>query len=96
MTKCDNNMICDSINPVSTSSQFAHFRVLIIHFGKATTVELGRTYNLSPVEITEYTRLYSHVAPEVIEGKTSQSRNSDIYSLALVENTHFLSVISKV
>lgn len=59
------------------------FQTLITDFGKATRVENGRKYNLSPVEIAEYARLYSHLPPEVIEGKVNQSRSSDIYLVEL-------------
>lgn len=61
----------------SVTSLLTPFQALIVDFGKATTIDRARKYTLSPVEIAEYTRLYTHMAPEVIEGITSQSKNSD-------------------
>ncbi len=50
-----------------------------IDFGKATTVNDGRKYSLSDTEKAEYTQRYPHLAPEVIDGITRQTKWSDIY-----------------
>ena len=67
--------------------------LLVVDFGKACTIDCARKYKLSPIEIAEYTRLYEHMAPEVIEGVTCQSRHSDMFSvggilLKILDKTH--------
>ena len=91
--KCDNIIICDSFKNSSRSSPLVQFQALIVDFGKACTIDCAYKYCLSPVEIAEYTRLYTHMAPEVIEGVTCQTKNSDMFSvggvlLAILDKTH--------
>ncbi len=40
----------------------------------------GRKYRLSDIEKVEYTKRYPHLAPEVIDGITRQTKWSDIYA----------------
>ena len=56
-------------------------QLVVIDFGKATTVERGKRYHLSESEKAEYIRRYSHIAPEVVEGLTKQSKMSDMYAV---------------
>ncbi len=55
-------------------------QIVLIDFGKATRVDEGKRYHLSWTEQTEHTRRYPHLAPELIEGMTKQTRKTDIYS----------------
>ena len=83
--KCDNVVVCDSLceplSSASSSSQDSHcVQIVIIDFGKGTTIENARRYKLNFLEQSEYLRKYPYIAPEVIEGATPQSRMSDMFS----------------
>ena len=91
--KCDNIIICDSLKISPRSPPLVQFQALIVDFGKACTIDCAYKYSLSAVEIAEYTRFYTHMAPEVIEGVTCQTKNSDMFSvggvlLAILDKTH--------
>ncbi len=88
-----NILVADSVTErVSTSDFFV--QIVLIDFGKATTVNNGRKYRLSDIEKAEYTRRYPHLAPEVIDGITRQTKWSDIYAAGgimqrMIENQLF-------
>ena len=73
--KKSNIMLCKYM----TSSQ--HVQVVLIDFGLACYISEAKTFKLSEIERAEWFRHYSHIAPEVIEGITPQSIQSDIYSV---------------
>lgn len=81
--KCNNILIGESLTeaPVTDSSSRRYMQLVVIDFGKATTVERGKRYHLSESEKAEYIRRYSHIAPEVVEGLTKQSKMSDMYAV---------------
>ena len=76
--KIDNVLITNSIT-LPTG-----YQIVLIDFGKATRFKDAKRYNLSIFERREYFRLYPHLAPEVIEGETKQSIQSDMFSLGLM------------
>lgn len=76
--KVDNILIANSL------SVRKGYQIVLIDFGKATLFKDAKRYNLSAIEKQEYFRLYPHLAPEVIEGETKQSVQSDVFSLGLV------------
>ena len=63
-----------------TEGQESFLQIVLIDFGKATTIDDGRKYNLSDVEKAEYTIRYPQMAPEVIDGITRQTKWSDMYA----------------
>ena len=81
--KCNSVVICDSISEVARSSTSAHsssVQIVLIDFGKATSTDEGKTYKLNNIEKFQYTTKFPHMAPEVTEGLSPQSKMSDIYS----------------
>lgn len=76
--KVDNILIANSLT-LSTG-----YQIVLIDFGKATLFKDAKHYSLSFCEKQQYFRLYPHLAPEVIEGETKQSIQSDMFSLGLV------------
>ena len=62
--------VCDSLVEPTMPSMSAQntciVQIVVIDFGKATTVENGKTYHLNSIE--KYLHRYPHIAPEVIEG----------------------------
>lgn len=60
----------------SCASRADHLNFVLIDFGKASTVDQGKKYCLSWIEKTEYTRKYPHLAPELIEGITKQTKKT--------------------
>lgn len=77
------------------SSSSDDMNIVLIDFGKASTIDQGKKYYLSWVEKTEYTRKYPHLAPELIEGVTKQT---DIFSagaiLQCIIDSHFCAKLS--
>ncbi len=88
-----NILVADSVTErASTPDLFV--QIVLIDFGKATTVNDGRKYSLSDTEKAEYTRRYPHLALEVIDGITRQTKWSDMYAAGgivqrMVENQLF-------
>jgi len=84
--KCNNVLICDKFTGKdSTSNQpVCNVQILLIDFGKATSVDNGRKYKLNDVEKLQYIKYYPHLASEVVQGFSSQSKLSDIYSLGVI------------
>lgn len=74
--KSNNILISDTVVAGSLN-----FQIIVIDFGKATGVDNGKQYNLTDPEKSEYTRKFPHMAPEVIDGITRQTKLSDMYSI---------------
>ena len=69
--------------PNLTPVPFSVF-VILSDFGKATSVNGGKTYNLMPVDQADYNshlELSFYLAPEIISGETQQSRQSDMFAV---------------
>ena len=79
--KCNNILICDGLVGVEG---MCDTQTVVIDFGKATSIDSGKTYRLNDVEKAEYFKKYPYIAPEVIEGMSCQSKMSDIYSLGCI------------
>ena len=74
--------------------------MVLVDFGKATKVVNAKRYKLTAFEKKEYFQKYPHIAPEVIEGETKQSTQSDIYSVGrlfyrIKDNKHLKSICNK-
>lgn len=78
-----NDIKGDNVLITQSSSQAidCKFQVVLVDFGKATKVVNAKRYKLTAFEKKEYLQKYPHIAPEVIEGETKQSIQSDIYSV---------------
>ena len=70
----------------SNGDQF-HYQVVLIDFGKATSIEESKRYHLTGIEKIEYVRNFPHISPEVVERETKQSKFSDIYSFGKLGTT---------
>ena len=57
-----------------------YIQIVLIDFGKATPTDNDRKYHLSDKEKAEYATKFPHIAPEVVNGLTSMTVSSDIYS----------------
>lgn len=57
---------------------------VIIDFGKMKEMKKAKLYRLSVKEQDRYARYHNHIAPEVVDGKATQTAASDIYSLGQV------------
>ena len=69
----------------STSSGIEfNIHVVLIDFGKATSIESGVLHRLSEEEQMTYLSRYLHIAPEVVHGEYRQSIYSDIFSVGHV------------
>ena len=55
-----------------------YIQIVLIDFGKATSVNNNRKYTLSGAEKAKYTRKYPYIAPD---GLTTQTISSDVYSV---------------
>lgn len=55
--------------------------IVLVDFGKATTLSEAKKYYLSIKDQAEYTRRYLHIAPELISGESQQSMSSDMFSV---------------
>lgn len=58
--------------------------MVLIDFGKATGIQESKRYHLNDVEKIDYFRNFPHVAPEVVEGETKQTKCSDIYAFVVL------------
>ena len=78
--KCSNVVVCDSLieptMPSMSAQNTCDVQIVVIDFGKATTVENGKTYHLNSIEKLDYLHCYPHIAPEVIEGINKQGVTS--------------------
>ncbi len=59
-------------------------RPYIIDFGKACSVGCGKTYKLSLEEVAVYKQDHTHIAPDLRDGHTAQSKSTDAYSLGRI------------
>ena len=58
--------------------------VVLSDFGKATSVNSGKRYNLTPIDQADYSsrlELSFYLAPELISGESQQSRQSDMFAV---------------
>ena len=78
--KCNNILVCDDLSVC----QDQKFQIVVIDFGKATSVQSGRTFSLSEREKAEHYSRYTHISPEGIEGIACQTTMSDIYSAGCI------------
>ena len=69
------------ITTASSSEARCNHQIVVIDFGKATKIDEGKMYTLSELEKSEYKLKYSHIAPEIIQGVSKQSRESDMYAV---------------
>ena len=67
-----------------TEKQDSYIQIVLIDFGKATPVANNRKYNLSSAEKSEYKRWHPHISPEVIDGITTCTKSSDMYSVGRI------------
>lgn len=74
----ENNVL---IVPTQSESEASVFQIVLVDFGKATSASQGKKYNLSVLEKTQYRQKYPHIAPEVVEGESTQSTYSDMFSV---------------
>lgn len=84
--KCNNILLCDSHSNMGgeSSSMCAPVKVVVIDFGKATSTKNGKTFTLSEREKAEHIQRFSHISREVIEGITSQTTMSDMFSAGCI------------
>lgn len=73
-----NICLTDSVTEKPSFSDY--IQIVLIDFGKATSVNNSRKYKLSDTEKVEYTRRYPQIAPEVVDGVTTLTTWSDMYS----------------
>ena len=65
----------------SNGDQF-HYQVVLIDFGKATSIEESKRYHLTGIEKIEIFLII--IAPEVVEGETKQSEFSHLENFCFV------------
>ena len=76
--KANNILLTDC----TTESQLRdnYIQIVLIDFGNATPIQNDRKHNLFDAEKAEYFHKYPHISPEIIEGITTNTPSSDIYS----------------
>lgn len=80
------NILHNDIKPnnvllsAQSSTGHAALQALLIDFGMASYIKDAKVLSLSEPEKREWFSRYSHIAPEVIDGKTSRTVHSDIFS----------------
>lgn len=82
--KCDNIVLSDHIPQGNGKKQKVKLWPTIIDFSKACPEEDGKKYHLLPNHREEYKSRYSHIAPDLIDGRVTQSVFSDVYSFGRV------------
>ena len=88
-----NNVVMSRCENHGCSENLEH-QLILIDFGKATSIAMAKVYRLTDSEKDEYARKYPHIAPEVISGETPQTKSSDMFSIGkilhnLLENSFF-------
>ena len=73
--KCDNVMIYRDGEGLKCA---------LIDFGKACRIEEGKHKKLTSDEKTTYRKKHSHIAPEIVDGKSPQTTSSDIFALGRI------------
>ena len=76
------NIVFTNAN-TSSGIEFS-IHVVLIDFGKATSIESGVLHRLSEEEQMTYLSRYLHIAPEIVRGEYRQSTYSDIFSVGHV------------
>ena len=59
-------------------------QIMLLDFGKATSITDVRKYALNDIEKIQYVKYYPHLAPEVVQGYAPQSKQSDVYALGII------------
>ena len=59
-------------------------KCVLIDFGKACRIEEGKHKKLISDEKTTYRKNHSHVAPEIVDGKSQQTTSSDNFALGRI------------
>lgn len=80
--KPDNILLSDTYKKSESDEQ--PLCVILIDFGKATSISNGKRYHLTPIDQADYiSRPQSsfYLAPEVINGESKQSIFSDVFAL---------------
>ena len=80
--KANNILLTDCT--IESQLQEKYIQIVLIDFGKATPIQNDCKHNLSDAEKAEYFRKYPHISPEIIEGITTNTTSSDIYSAGYV------------
>ena len=75
--KCSNVLLCDG-------SGVCNVQIMLLDFGKATSITDVRKYALNDIEKIQYVKYYPHLAPEVVQGYAPQSKQSDVYALGII------------
>lgn len=75
-----NDIKPDNILLSNTSASNSGYQIILSDYGKATTLSNSKRYHLSGLEQAEYTKKYTHLAPELINGESKQSLYSDIFA----------------
>lgn len=73
-----NNILISETGTVQSST--CTLSVVLIDFGKASLLDQGKKYYLSWIEKAEHTRKYPHLAPELIDGVTKETKKTDMFS----------------
>ena len=68
-----NDIKADNILLSNCSTSNSNYQIVLVDFGKATYLAEAKGLKLSGHEQIEYTRKYTHLAPEVISGEANQS-----------------------
>ena len=82
--KCNNIILCNSFTDTSSRSSNSSLQIIVIDFGKATTIGNGKIFTLNNQEKAEYARRFPHIPQEVREGITSQTKMSDVFSAGCI------------
>ena len=92
--KSNNILLTRSLDKGSSlPSLVSDYQVVVTDFGKATSQNDGRKYELTQLEKHQYYCEHHHIAPEVIEGITKQTMMSDIFSLGKILSKVYRSVV---
>ena len=93
--KSDNIVLTDC-TPATSKSVRQKLWPIIVDFNKACPEDDGKTYHLQPTEIQQYKKRYSHLAPDLVDGKVKQSTASDVYSFSrIVQKLSTVSTVSE-
>ena len=92
--KCNNVLLCDSFTNTSAKSSSPSLQIVVIDFGKATSTDNEKVFVLNDQDKAEHIRRFPHIPQEVIEGRTSQTTMSDIFSAGCT--LHAIRVIGTV
>lgn len=77
-----NDLKCDNV--VLGHTLCSSIKLYIIDFGKACMVDSAKHYQLSKEEIEIYKKEHSQIAPDLRDGRVSQSSATDVYALGRI------------